>query len=128
MGKQSYDRVRFFLSEHRVNSDRAKFSDLLSYAFDLEITQFMTRSGYLRLSGLTLMGVMIECRPSQFARFLIKRNELGLNNGFKELFPRLYVPEAQEHTPFIDVSKRTHKCPDMGQGHYFQDEEEVRIC
>jgi hypothetical protein len=33
-----------------------------------------------------------------------------------------------EHTPFIDVSKRTHKYPDMGQGHGLQDEEEVRIC
>jgi len=45
--------------------------------------------------------VTFICRPSQFARFLIARNDAGLPNGFKELSPELFVP--QETTVF-DVS------------------------
>jgi hypothetical protein len=45
----------------------------------------------------------IVCRPSQFARFLIYRNELGGQNMFKELEPRLFVPEPAKPQP-LDVS------------------------
>jgi hypothetical protein len=44
------------------------------------------------------------CRPSQFARFLIKRNELGGRNNFKELNAELVMPP--DHISVVDVSKR----------------------
>lgn len=50
--------------------------------------------------------ITIICRPSQFARFLIYRNELGLENGFKILKPELFTPEAETKT--LDVSGNPH--------------------
>jgi hypothetical protein len=44
----------------------------------------------------------IVCRPSQFARFLIYRNDAGGRNLFKELKPELFTPEAPKSE--IDVS------------------------
>ena len=32
------------------------------------------------------------CRPSQFARFTIARNDAGISNSFKELSPELFTP------------------------------------
>lgn len=46
--------------------------------------------------------VTIVCRPSQFARFMIYRNDFGGRNSFKELAPVLFTPEAQKSE--IDVS------------------------
>lgn len=47
-------------------------------------------------------GWTIRCRPSQFARFLIIRNNAGLPNSFKELNPKL-VPGTKD---VLDVSER----------------------
>jgi hypothetical protein len=44
----------------------------------------------------------IICRPSQFARFMIYRNDLGGANSFEDLEPKL-IPARREE-PFIDVS------------------------
>jgi hypothetical protein len=49
----------------------------------------------------------IICRPSQFARFLIYRNDEGGRNGFKELEPELFTPEE---VTVIDVSRYATKC------------------
>jgi hypothetical protein len=46
--------------------------------------------------------VTIVCRPSQFARFLIYRNEAGGRNLFKELKPELFTPQPKISE--IDVS------------------------
>jgi hypothetical protein len=46
--------------------------------------------------------VTVICRPSQFARFLIFRNDEGGRNGFKELEPQLFIPEESR---VVDVSK-----------------------
>lgn len=48
-------------------------------------------------------GVLVICRPSQFARFLILRNEYGGENGFKNLYAKL-VP-APKPTNVLDVSQ-----------------------
>lgn len=53
--------------------------------------------------------VKIVCRPSQFARFLIKRNELGFVNGFIEL-EAVLVPENKDSLPVVDVSSRPSGC------------------
>ena len=47
--------------------------------------------------------VEFVCRPSQFARFLIMRNEAGMKNGFKELYPKLIEAPKPIRSP-IDVS------------------------
>lgn len=117
-GKPLHDRVRFFLNARRVTSSRCKFAELLRFAFDMDICQFL--ANVHEDADKHCEGVEIICRPSQFARFIIKRNELGLNNGLKELSPELYVP-CQSAGPY-DVSKRTHKDPRMGHGHDYQDE------
>jgi hypothetical protein len=46
--------------------------------------------------------VVVICRPSQFARFLIYRNDFGGRNSFKELAPVLFSPEPERG--LIDVS------------------------
>jgi hypothetical protein len=44
---------------------------------------------------LTREYVRVECRPSQFARFLIYRDEEGAKNGFKDLHADI-VPEEKD--------------------------------
>lgn len=131
MGKPSHDRVRFFLSAHRIECNQAKFDELLDYAFDTSSDCVISISAAVDLSKIHwdeparpggpqwCEGVVIVCRPSQFARFLIRRNELGLNNGFKELHPHLFVPKIQQRA-FLDVSKRAFK--PMGHGCAADDE------
>ncbi len=47
---------------------------------------------------------LIRCRPSQFARFIVIRCELGIKcNGIKCLEPKLISPEPPVNEP-IDVS------------------------
>jgi hypothetical protein len=46
---------------------------------------------------------VIVCRPSQFARFLILRNDLGMANSFKELKPELFTPSC--FPAEVDVSQ-----------------------
>jgi hypothetical protein len=56
-------------------------------------------------SDAVIRGIEITCRPSQFARFLIYREQRGGQNLFKELGARL-APAAESDTPKkIDVSK-----------------------
>lgn len=52
-------------------------------------------------------GVVIRCRPSQFARFLIRRNEQGGQNMFKELTPKLIQEEPFD--PPINVVNRQRR-------------------
>jgi len=54
-------------------------------------------------------GITIECRPSQFARFLIRRNDLDGKNDFKSLKPRLIQPAPVERK--IIVSDRPARHP-----------------
>lgn len=51
-------------------------------------------------------GVKIICRPSQFARFLILRNDFGGSNDFKGLKAEL-IPAPTAQT--LDVSSRPAK-------------------
>ena len=47
--------------------------------------------------------ITIICRPSQFARFLIYRNEMGSRNDFKDL--EAILVDAPREERVIDVSK-----------------------
>ncbi len=98
--QMSHDRVRFYLGYRQCNN--SKIADILYRAFGIDATEFagIFRRGYSDPDG----GQVIVCRPSQFARFLIYRNEAGMTNGFKNLGlpnrnvqfngPELFVPQA----------------------------------
>lgn len=53
--------------------------------------------------------VVVICRPSQFARFLIERNNRGFHNDFKSLRPELFCPDRMEPRLVQDVSCNPNK-------------------
>ena len=109
----SHDRVRFRLAYRDCRT--SGMLDVLRRAFDIDETEFsgIFKRYYEDPNG----GQTIICRPSQFARFLIYRNEAGFKNGFKALGlteqdygksgPELFVPD-QSSTEF-EVWKRPFK-------------------
>lgn len=74
----SKDRVRFFLGERYFQDDMSKIEGVLRKAFDLHINE-------TRRLAHNSSGFWITCRPSQFARFMIYRNQAGITNGFMDL-------------------------------------------
>lgn len=115
----SNDRVEFTLTAYAVKSgggetiytgadgiDRSGFSAIAAILRDV-FGLSSNEINPLRSNG----SITIRCRPSQFARFLILRNEAGFRNGFKELNPKLICPV--ERQPHIDVSKRAFR-PNVG--------------
>ncbi len=97
----SHDRVRFFIDDCYYNnsSKMGILRDVLKQAFGLgrgHSAQFMT-NGY--------GGFYLICRPSQFARFLIYRNEAGIKNGFIDLRAKLYTPEPPKDA-YTTLAKR----------------------
>jgi hypothetical protein len=84
----SRDRVRFTIDAFCDNATR----DAFKKAFGAALLQ--------KFGPVTTTTVI--CRPSQFARFMIYRNDFGGKNSFKELKPELFNPEPQPD--LIDVS------------------------
>lgn len=92
----SKDRIEF---ELKINgSEREKLSVAFRKAFAVE----MPREGY-RKENYESQYVKVRCRPSQFARFLIYRDQEGCRNNFKELGAKIILPEV-EIPKIIDVS------------------------
>ena len=91
----SRDRVRFELPEcvlkHVGSTSGDAVRKALHEAFGIDIYPSM------RICSRTIV-----CRPSQFARFLILRNEYGGTNSFKELNAELFIPVSSD---VMDVSK-----------------------
>lgn len=85
----SKDRVRFFIRENYYGN---KLQKIFQQAFDLDYEE---TAGLMRRWRC---GFWIVCRPSQFARFMIFRNEVGLQNGFKDLKPKLVPAKESVHT------------------------------
>lgn len=99
MANMSKDRVRFTIPANKMFFSSREFDGyktLCKQVFGLELP-----------SGATHFNndVTIICRPSQFARFLIIRNEMGLQNSFKELKPELFTPKPEPTVMVFDVSK-----------------------
>lgn len=84
----SRDRVRFTIDAFCDNATR----DAFRKAFGVPLAA--------KFGPITTVTVI--CRPSQFARFMIYRNDFGGKNSFKELKPELFNPEPQPD--LIDVS------------------------
>ena len=95
----SKDRVEFKLPAHKLRE--RKVQQLLKET--LGIDEFPSTYGCDHV-------ITFVCRPSQFARFLIRRNELNFQNSFKELEPRLFTPEEAKVTR-IDASCNRNCCP-----------------
>lgn len=49
----------------------------------------------------------IDCRPDQFAIFLVERNRLGAQNGWKDLHVKLIDPPAFL-APVVDVTEHVY--------------------
>lgn len=106
-GRMSDDRVLFFL--------RAAHLQDYKYVGVLKATFGLTKDNIDKLWGIALPrmgngadvhGVHIICRPSQFTRFLIRRNEAGKQNQFKELSPSIFLPHVGMPDNWdVDVSR-----------------------
>lgn len=98
----SHDRVKFFLGECYYNSGckRDAMRDVLKKAFDLG------HGHSLSLMKNEYGGFWIVCRPSQFARFTIYRNEANQKNGFVDLQTVLYQP-APSRSPFDELADKS---------------------
>jgi hypothetical protein len=101
MGQMSYDRVKFRIPG-RSSGDSSKH--YLPALAALRAAFGMDERTYRSKSGSGYRDVEIICRPSQFARFMIKRNDAGGSNGFRELKPELFQPEPACDEP-VDVSR-----------------------
>lgn len=51
-------------------------------------------------------GALVVCRPSQFARFLIARNDQGFSNDFVNLEAKLFTPAACSEQLVFDTAGR----------------------
>ena len=93
----SRDRIRFFLSpryyQGRANNcnnmNREDMITVFERAFNVPSCE--TRN----MLKKNPEGFQIVCRPSQFARFIYYRNDLGGVNGIKDLNIELYTPEPK---------------------------------
>lgn len=90
----SKDRVRFTLSRAYFEEDYGRkrggiMREVLHEAFGVNGSEL---DGMAR-TVLDNTRVVIQCRPSQFARFLILREKAGFQNMFKELNAELIQPE-----------------------------------
>lgn len=90
----SNDRVRFTVPGHRISSSSQSegYRKLLEDCFGECL-------GRCQWSDITII-----CRPSQFARFLIERNNRGFQNQFSELKPELFLPAEEKAPTVFDVS------------------------
>ena len=98
----SKDRVRFTLTGSMLC--KCRMEGVLNKAFNINVK---TAESYLNYDkDHDSKTVVIICRPSQFARFLIYRNEADIDNSFKAIKPELFTPDQEKKSP-LDVS--THK-------------------
>lgn len=90
----SRDRVSIYIGPKYLQHN--KFYAVLEKAFG--ISECDARAMYRKSDGFHVV-----CRPSQFARFMIFRNEAGVQNGFMDLQPKLFVPEP-DRDPFEELA------------------------
>lgn len=97
----SRDRVRFTLTGSMLN--KCRMDECLNKAFNINVRTAESYLNYDREHDSKSM--VIICRPSQFARFLIYRNEVDIDNAFKAIKPELFIPDPKKAP--LDVS--THE-------------------
>jgi hypothetical protein len=97
----SKDRVVFTIPPSEFKKNKGGYKEALELAFgdpyNTDGWDGMIENHY---------GLTIRCRPSQFARFLIHRNDVGVPNSFQALNPRL---EQEQDERVFDVSKNPNQ-------------------
>lgn len=95
----SRDRVRFKLPIHRLttSSQATDYRAVCREVFGTDFPEYRNSS-----YGIS---ITVICRPSQFARFLILRNKMGVQNQFSELEPDLFTPDEVDLPKIVDVSR-----------------------
>ena len=92
--KMSKDRIEFNLVASNWY-DEDLISKVASIALGVDI-------GHAR--KLVVAEKRIRCRPSQFARFIVLRNQFGATNGIKNL-NAVIIPPAAVEPDYVDVSQ-----------------------
>ena len=99
----SKDRVRFYIREQYFSTQakRLNMAGVMAKAFGLPK---MGASDWLRGNG-----VWVTCRPSQFARFMIYRNDANIVNGFMDLRAELIkVDTRNAYDLLAEIAGITH--------------------
>ncbi len=111
----SKDRVRFTLLPRYFQSGKRRQN---GFHRDTMMHVLKHAFGMTQVESTDLMdhypnGFEIECRPSQFARFIILRHDANEGiNGIRDLEPRIVQPP--EHTDVYQrVAERLDLCPDV---------------
>lgn len=102
-GQMSGDRVRIVIPERYLNIPAVQRAMQGAFGLTSEEVRCLPRSKDRYAND----GLEVICRPSQFARFVILRNEYGGNNSIKDLQPELFVPAISAQP--LDVSKRRNE-------------------
>lgn len=87
MSKMSKDRVRIFIGSKYLQKHNIYM--VLENAFGIQ--ENTARNMYQCKDGFYVI-----CRPSQFARFMIFRDQANIDNGFKDLRVEHFVPKDPE--------------------------------
>ena len=87
-----------------MSKDRVRFT-IPEKLFDLNMFELATEA-FGQHFEVVCGDITIICRPSQFARFLILRNNRGMNNKFKELNPQL--EQMVTRSKVFDVSETSN--------------------
>jgi hypothetical protein len=107
-GDQTLATADYSAIEQRILATMPMSRDRVRFTIDT-FTDDATRKAFQSAFGVPLVPKLgpythltVVCRPSQFARFLIHRNDNGGRNSFKELAPTLFTPQPQMSE--LDVS------------------------
>ena len=101
-GEMSGDRVRIVIPERYLHS--STFKKVMREAFAMSDSDF---DGFKSVDDhYGNNGMEVICRPSQFGRFIVLRNEAGGTNSVKDLQPELFRPVPTARV--IDVSRRAN--------------------
>lgn len=97
--RMSIDRVRFTIFEGVYKSETLEYDRVLGKAFSLSYNQ-------IHRAFLDHGQLIILCRPSQFARFLIYRHEAHIPNSYSALNAKLEPGVNTDNT--IEVWRNPH--------------------
>ena len=110
----SKDRVRFTLLPRYFQSGKRRQN---GFHRDTMMHVLKHAFGMTQVESTDLMdhypnGFEIECRPSQFARFIILRHDANEGiNGIRDLEPRIVQP-SKPMDPYQRVAEKLDLCPD----------------
>jgi hypothetical protein len=99
--KMSTDAVEFVLCRHDIMTSGCPRASIAMETLGLTMQEVVRIT-----QAESFRPVSLRVRPSQFARFLIARNDAGEKNGFKSLCPKLI--EVDEPC-VIDTRKRDRR-------------------